>query len=59
MPSRRVYEEIDLWGWVAILWACLIQVCEVHPPFAIGFFNHHYIGQPVRVVDIPNESYLQ
>ena len=46
---------------VAILGECLVQVGEIytHSPLAICFFDHDYIGQPLRVVDFPNEICFQ
>ena len=60
MASRTVHEEVDAQEWIVDLWACLIQVIEVyaHFPLAVCFFNHDHVGQPFRVVDVPDEICL-
>ena len=43
-----------------IFWASLILICEVHTysPFSVLLFHHHSIGQPFRVKDFLDSSYL-
>ena len=57
VPSCWVYEEVNTREWVAVLGARFVQVSEVytHPPLAIRFFDHHYIGQPFRIIYLSNE----
>ena len=45
---------------VAILEACFVQVREVyaHPPFPIGFLDHHHVCQPVGVIYFSDEACL-
>ena len=45
---------------VAILEACFVQVREVyaHPPFPIGFLDHHHVCQPVGVIYFSNKACL-
>ena len=42
----------------AILWAGLVQICEVHthPPFPICLLYKDDVGQPVRVVDLVDKA---
>ena len=57
MSYYRIHEEVDTWKWVTILQASSISIGKIHthPPFAIRLFDYHYIGQPIRVVNLSNE----
>ena len=54
------HQSINRWQREAVLLVCLIKVGEVHayPPFPVRLFNHHYVCQPIRVVDFSNVAGL-
>ena len=57
MTRSWVHQLINMWQWVAILWASLIQIGEVHSysPFSISLPNHHHVSQPIRVINFLNK----
>ena len=52
VTGRSVYYEINPRQGEAILWADLVEVCEidVKPLLSICFFNENNVGQPFRVL---------
>ena len=52
VTDRSVYYEIIPRQGEAILWAGLVDFCEIDakPPLAILFFDENNIGQPFRVL---------
>ena len=52
VPNSRVHKLVNLRQGEAVLQAGAIQICEVnaHFPFLVYFFDHDYIGQPLRIV---------
>ena len=60
MLSSRVNQNINLQEGLTIVGARLIQVGEIYayPQFSAGFLDHHYVCQPVGVVNLPNEIRL-
>ena len=61
MPSCQIYNEVDPWEGVAVLWTSFIQVGEVHthPSLPIRLLNHYFVSQPFGVVDLSNEPCTQ
>ena len=51
-----VYQSINAWQGVGVLWAGLVEVCEVyaHPPLPVGLLYQHHICQPLWVLNLPN-----
>ena len=61
MACRSVHDEVDPWKREAFLWARFVYVSEVdtEPPLAIHFFDEYDVGQPLKVLDLPNRSCLE
>ena len=55
--GRRVHKLVNPGQREAILPAGVIQICEVdaHSPFPVCLFYHDDFGQPLRIVDFPDE----
>ena len=52
VTGHIIYYEIDLRQGEAILWAGLVEVCEIDakPPLTVCFFDENNVGQPFRVL---------
>ena len=57
VPGHRVHKLVNPRQREAVLRAGAIQIREVdtHSPFLVGLFYHDDVGQPLRIVDFPNE----
>ncbi|XXG88389.1 hypothetical protein AAC387_Pa12g0603 [Persea americana] len=54
MSGGGINQLADLWKREAVLGTSFIEVGEVHadPLFPCLLFYHHYVGQPLRIVDL-------
>ena len=54
-------ESIDVWEWVAVFRARLVQVGEIYAdaPFPIFLLYYDRIPQPVRILDFDYRSCFQ
>ena len=61
MASCGIHDEIDPRQREAVLWARFVYVSEVdtEPPLAIFFFDEHDVSQPLRILHLPDRSYLE
>ena len=61
MAGCGVHDEVDPWQREAVLWACFVDVSEVdtESPLAICFFNEYGVGQPLRILYLPDRSCLE
>ena len=57
MPGRRVHKLVNPKQREAVLRAGVIKICEVdaHSLFPICLFDYDDVGQPLRIVDFPDE----
>ena len=57
VPNHRVHKLVNPGQREAVLRAGAIQIHEVdaHSPFLVCLFDHDNVGQPLRIVDFPNE----
>ena len=57
MPGRRVHKLVNPKQREAVLRAGVIQICEVdaYSLFPICLFDYDDVGQPLRIVDFPDE----
>ena len=57
VPGRRVHKLVNPGQREVVLRAGTIQICEVdaHSPFPVCLFDHDNVGQPLRIVDFPDE----
>ena len=56
-----IYDEVDPRKRETVLWARSVDVCEVdtESPLAICSFDKYDVGQPLRVLHLPDRSYLE
>lgn len=56
-----IHQFIDLRQRIAVIWACSIQIGEVHAhrPSPVRFLDKHHIRDPLRILALSNEVYLQ
>ena len=61
MACCGVHDEVDPWQREAVFWACFVYISEVNaePPLAICFFDEHDVSQPLKVLHLPDHSYLE
>ena len=61
MAGCGVYNEVDPRQRETVLWACFVDVSEVdkESPFSICFFNKCDVGQPLRILHLPDSSCLE
>ena len=61
MASCGVYDEVDSRQRETVLWACFVDVSEVdiESSFAICFFDKYDVGQPLRILHLPDRSSLE
>ena len=54
MALGGIHKLIDSLDWEGVLWTCLIEICivDADPPFSIGLFDHDYICEPLRVMNL-------
>ena len=57
VPGCRVHKLVNPGQGEAVFQADVIQICEIvaYSPFSICLFYHDDIGQPLRIVDFPDE----
>lgn len=60
MPYGSVHQLVNFWERKAIPRTCLIKISKVdaYPPLNVLLRDHQYVGEPFRVVDLPNEPCL-
>lgn len=53
-----IYQLIDPWKWVAVIWARLLKVGVVNTdaPFPTCLLDEDYIGEPLEVLHFPDEA---
>ena len=61
MASSGIYDEVDSWQRETVLWARSVDVSEidVESPLAIFFFDKYDVGQPLRILHLPDRSCLE
>ena len=61
MVCCGVNDEVDPWQREAVLWTCFVDVGEVdtESPLAICFFDEYCVSQPLRILHLPDRSYLE
>ena len=61
MAGCGVHDEVDPWQREAVLWACFVDVSEVdiESPIAICFYDEYDVGQPLRILYLPDHSCLE
>ena len=61
MACCGVHDEVDPRQWEAVLWARFVYVSEVdtESPLSICFFDEHDVSQPLRILYLPDYSYLE
>ena len=61
MAGCGVYDEVDPRQRETILWACSVDVNEVDTdsPLAVCFFDKYDVGQPLRILHLPDRSCLE
>jgi len=53
-----VYQRVNAWQRVRVLWARLVEVREVnaHPPLPIGLFHQDHVRQVLDFPDVANSQ---
>ena len=61
MVGCGVYDEVYPRKMEIVLWTCFIDVSEVNTesPLAICFFDEYDVGQPFRILYLPDRSCLE
>ena len=61
VPSRGVYQLINLWQRIAVFRVSLVQIREVHThsPCPVGLLHQNHIGDLFRLLTFSNESCIQ
>ena len=61
MADCGVHDEVYPRQWETFLWACPVDVNEVdtESPLAIFFFDEYDVGQPLRILYLPDRSCLE
>ena len=61
MAGCGVHDEVNPWQREAVLWARFVDVSEVdtESPLAIFFFDEYDVGQPLRILYLPDRSYFE
>ena len=61
MASSGIYDEVDSRQRETVLWARSVDVSEVdaESPLAVFFFDKYDVGQPLRVLHLPDRSCLE
>ena len=61
MACCGVHDEVDPRQREAVLWACFVYISEVdaESPLAICFFDEYDVSQPLRILYLPDRSYLE
>ena len=61
MACCGVHDEVDPWQREAVLWARFVYVGEVdtESPLAICFFDEYDVSQPLRILHLPDGSFLE
>ena len=61
MARSGIYDEVDLWQRETVLWARSVDVSEIdaESPLAICFFDKYDVGQPLRILHLPDRSCLE
>ena len=56
-----VHDEVDPRQREDVLWACFVDVSEVdtESPLAICFFDEYDVSQPLRILHLPDRSFLE
>ena len=54
MSSDGVHKHVDIWQGKRVLWAHLVEVCEVDtdPPFVIFLLYYYKVCQPIRIMHL-------
>jgi hypothetical protein len=58
-PRSRIDDLIYAWQRERILWARFVEtgVVDTHPPLVVLLFHLHGVGQPLGVVNLPDETH--
>ena len=61
MASCGIYDEVDPRQRETVLWARSVDVSEVdtESPLAVCFFDKYDVGQPLRILHLPDRSCLE
>ena len=61
MAGCGVYDEVYSRQRETVLWTCFVDVSEVdtESPLSIFFFDEYDVGQPLRILYLPDRSYLE
>ena len=61
MACCGVHDEVDPRQREAVLWACFVYISEVdaESPLAICFFDEYDVSQPLRILYLPDRSFLE
>ena len=61
MAGSGVYDEVDPRHRETILWARSVDVSEIdtESPLSVCFFDKYDVGQPLRILHLPDRSYLE
>ena len=61
MASSGIYDEVDSRQRETFLWARSVDVSEIdaESPLAICFFDKYNVGQPLRILHLPDRSCLE
>ena len=61
IASCGIYDEVDPRQREIVLWARSVDVSEVdtESPLVVYFFDKYDICQPLRILHLPNRSYLE
>ena len=61
MAGCGIYDEVDSRKRETVLWSLSVDVSEVdtESPLAVCFFNKYDVGQPLRILHLPDRSCLE
>ena len=61
MAGCGVYDEVYPRQRETVLWTCFVDVSEVdtESPLAICFFDEYDVSQPLRILYLPDRSYME